>query len=47
MSDVLLYLVRLADVLHVDLARTACAKVEAAHLRFPKDSVRGTAPLKQ
>ena len=35
LSDVLLYLVRLADVLGIDLAAAATAKLAAAELRFP------------
>jgi dCTP diphosphatase len=47
MSDVLLYLVRLADVLDIDLHPAAVAKIEAAGERFTADEVRGTAPAKQ
>jgi len=46
MSDVLLYLVRLADVLGIDLHSAAVAKIEAAGERFAVDEVRGTAPAK-
>ena len=46
MSDVLLYLVRLADVLGIDLHASAVAKIEAAGDRFTADDVRGTAPTK-
>ena len=46
MSDVLLYLVRLADVLGIDLHAAAVAKIEAAGERFAADEVRGTAPAK-
>ena len=46
MSDVLLYLVRLADVLGIDLYAAAVAKIEAAGERFAADEVRGTAPAK-
>ena len=46
MSDVLLYLVRLADVLGIDLHAAAVAKIEAAGERFAADDVRGTAPTK-
>jgi dCTP diphosphatase len=35
MSDVLLYLVRLADVLHVDLAAAAHSKLTDAARRYP------------
>jgi dCTP diphosphatase len=41
MSDVLLYLVLLADVLDVDLAAAARAKLADAHRRYPADQVRG------
>jgi NTP pyrophosphatase (non-canonical NTP hydrolase) len=35
LSDVLLYLIRLADVLGIDLAVAATAKLAAAELRYP------------
>lgn len=35
MSDVLLYLVLLADVLDIDLATAARAKLAAAHRKYP------------
>jgi dCTP diphosphatase len=35
MSDVLLYLVLLADVLDIDLATAAAAKLRAAHEKYP------------
>jgi NTP pyrophosphatase (non-canonical NTP hydrolase) len=44
MADVLLALVRLADVLGIDLHDAAVAKIEAAGERFAADEVRGTAP---
>jgi NTP pyrophosphatase (non-canonical NTP hydrolase) len=47
MSDVLLYLVRLADVLDVDLADSARLKLEAAHERFPAEEVYDQAPEKR
>lgn len=46
LADVLVYLVRLADVLNVDLAESARRKLDAASTRFPSDSVRGIAPVK-
>ena len=46
MSDVLLYLVRLADVLGIDLPAASVAKIEAAGVRFDANEVRGTAPTK-
>ncbi|MGN6330722.1 MAG: nucleotide pyrophosphohydrolase [Motilibacteraceae bacterium] len=44
LSDVLLYLVRLADVLGIDLATAASAKLDAARSRFPVGDFRGRAP---
>jgi dCTP diphosphatase len=46
MADVLLYLVRLADVLGVDLAVSARTKLARAGERFPAHEVRGEAPSK-
>jgi NTP pyrophosphatase (non-canonical NTP hydrolase) len=46
LADVLLYLVRLADVVGIDLARAATAKLDDAARRFPSASVRGVAPNK-
>lgn len=46
-SDVLLYLVRLADVLDVDLADSARRKLAGAHGRFPADEVFDRAPEKR
>lgn len=46
LADVLIYLVRLADVLDCDLASAARAKLAAAEARFPSGDVRGVAPLK-
>jgi len=43
LADVLIYLVRLADRLEVDLARAAWAKIERNESRFPVDRVRGRA----
>ena len=45
-ADVLLYLVRLADVLGIDLMAAAPAKQAAARTRFPVDAVQGRAPIK-
>ena len=42
-ADVLLYLIRLADVLGVDLARAAEAKMDANARKYPVDSSRGHA----
>jgi len=46
LADVLIYLVRLADVLGCDLAAAARQKLAAAAERFPPPEVRGVAPLK-
>jgi dCTP diphosphatase len=43
-SDVLLYLVRLADILNIDLAAAAHAKMDDSERRFPPGEVTGTAP---
>lgn len=45
-SDVLLYLLRLADVVGVDVGAAAVAKLESGRSRFPVDEVHGRAPLK-
>lgn len=44
LADVLLYLVRLADVLDVDLGAAAREKLAAADDRFRVEDVRGVAP---
>lgn len=46
-SDVLLYLVRLADVLDVDLTIAANSKLTSAAGRFPAADVSGVAPTKE
>jgi NTP pyrophosphatase (non-canonical NTP hydrolase) len=46
MSDVLLYLLRLADVVGVDLAEAASEKLLANDRRFPPDEHRSVAPPK-
>jgi len=46
MADVLIYLVRLTDVLDIDLAASAHSKLDAAERRFPVHNVRGAAPRK-
>jgi dCTP diphosphatase len=46
MSDVLLYLLRLADVVGVDLAEAANEKLHANDRRFPPDDHRSVAPPK-
>lgn len=45
-SDVLIYLVRLADVLGVDVPTAVDAKMADAARRFPVDDVHGVAPDK-
>ena len=44
MADVLLYLVLLADVLGIDLAAAARAKMDDSERRFPPGPGAGTAP---
>ncbi|HVX44880.1 MAG TPA: nucleotide pyrophosphohydrolase [Mycobacteriales bacterium] len=44
LADVLLYLIRLADVLEVDLGRAASEKLARNVTRFPADQVRSVAP---
>ncbi len=46
LSDVLIYLLRLADVLGIDIASAAPAKLTDSRSRFPAARVRGTAPKK-
>ena len=46
LSDVLLYLLRLADVLGVDLAEAATAKLSNSEDRFRPEDFQGTAPVK-
>jgi dCTP diphosphatase len=41
LADVLLYLVRLADQVGVDLAGAALRKIELNALKYPADEVRG------
>jgi dCTP diphosphatase len=43
LADVLLYLVRLADVLEVDLAEAAQRKLAINAVRYPVDAARGRA----
>jgi len=42
LADVLIYLVRLADILDVDLLAAATAKIAANAERYPADEVRGS-----
>ncbi len=46
LADILIYLVRLADVLDIDLGAAAREKLSAAEDRFPAEAVFGQAPLK-
>ncbi|HLW05663.1 MAG TPA: nucleotide pyrophosphohydrolase [Azoarcus sp.] len=43
MADVLLYLVRMADLLDIDLADAAARKLLINEQRYPADKVRGSA----
>jgi NTP pyrophosphatase (non-canonical NTP hydrolase) len=43
LADVFIYLVRLADVLGIDLLDAASAKIAANAERYPADEVRGSA----
>jgi NTP pyrophosphatase (non-canonical NTP hydrolase) len=42
-ADVTIYLLRLADVLGVDITEAANAKIDRNQRRFPPDAVRGRA----
>ncbi|WP_250442934.1 nucleotide pyrophosphohydrolase [Actinotalea sp. C106] len=46
-ADVLLYLLRLADVLGVDVMEAARSKQAAARVRFPTEQYRASAPFKE
>jgi len=46
LADILLYLVRLADVLGIDLGAASFRKLAAAHERFVPSDVAGIAPTK-
>lgn len=46
LADVLLYLVRLADVVGVDLGEAASLKLKASHERFSAQEYLGVAPRK-
>lgn len=43
LADILLYLIRIADKLGVDLARAAEAKIARNEERYPSEKVRGSA----
>lgn len=45
-SDVMIYLMRLADVLGIDVGPAVSAKIADARARFRVDEVRGEAPEK-
>lgn len=46
LSDVLIYLVRLADVCGVDLPKAVAQKMESSAARYPSEQVLGIAPGK-
>ena len=46
MGDIILYLVRLADVLDIDLGKATTDKFDSVVERFPTASVKGQAPRK-
>ena len=47
LADVLIYLVRLADVTGVDLLAAAAAKIAANAERYPADEVRGSSAKRE
>jgi dCTP diphosphatase len=47
MADVLIYLVRLADIVGIDLLEAASAKVAANAARYPADEVRGSSAKRE
>ena len=47
MADVLIYLIRLADVLGVDLLEAATAKIAANAARYPAEEVRGSSAKRE
>jgi dCTP diphosphatase len=47
MADVFIYLVRLADVLGIDLLDAAAAKIAANAARYPADEVRGSSAKRE
>lgn len=47
MSDILIYLLGLADVLDVDLLEAARSKLASSRQRFPAEELRGIAPEKE
>jgi NTP pyrophosphatase (non-canonical NTP hydrolase) len=47
LADVLIYLVRLADLVGVDLPAAASAKIAANAERYPADEVRGSSAKRE
>jgi NTP pyrophosphatase (non-canonical NTP hydrolase) len=47
LADVLIYLVRLADVAGIDLLEAASAKLAANAARYPADEVRGSSAKRE
>ncbi len=47
LSDVLIYLVRLADVMGIDLGAAASRKIDSAEQRFSIGEFHGNAPVKE
>lgn len=45
-SDVLLYLLRLADVLQINIGEAASKKMDNSELRFATNEFKGNAPIK-
>jgi dCTP diphosphatase len=43
LADILIYAIRMADVLHIDLAEAIDQKIESNRLRYPADEVKGSA----
>ena len=43
MADILIYLVRMADVVGIDLLESAKSKLEKNRIKYPADLVRGSA----
>ncbi|MEV6267905.1 nucleotide pyrophosphohydrolase [Kribbella sp. NPDC051936] len=46
LADVLIYVVRLADILNIDLSEAAFRKLNGSSTRYPADQFRGRAPEK-
>ena len=47
LSDVLIYLVRLADVCEVDLPQAIALKMQSSRRRYPASDIYGEAPSKR